>query len=229
MNKKIISASIVGAVFFVATILLFMLNYSIMFPSRIIGLVFILYGEIVFFTGYILIEYLSGKSNGVMTWAGLGTSILGYALIVCASSLIYMKLHIFAYVGFVSLQIVLLVLCVVISLFIAMASMSKKKNDERILGNQKVILEFVAALQEMADISTRGPELTKLAEMLRYTDTSCVVEVDTEIQESVERVRELAAATQDEDKELLDAELKTLRNLINKRNIQTRISKQGGL
>lgn len=227
MNKRIIGASLIGATVLLATVLIFMLNYSVFFPSQIIGFSFIVYSEIVLFAGYVLIEYISSKSHKLMSWAGLGTAIGGYAFLVFLSSLIFMKLHILLYLGFVSFQIVLFVICVIVCVLIVLASISKKQRDMGVDGAQNVIQGFIEQLSDLEAQCEDKKTICKISEMLKYTDTSCLVEADNEIEASLSKLKDILGE-EEPDAEKFQEEAYKLEKIIHKRNVQTRASKRGG-
>lgn len=228
MKDRTKVASIIGGVVVVATILIFVLSSYWIFPSSIIGLFFLLYSEIVFFGGFAVIEYWAPKSSGVMTRAGLGTTIGTYAVVVFVSSIIYMNTHIVRYRGFLVLQIILFVLVVAASLIIALSSKTKAVHDSRVLTADAMVRSFVDELTDIKNKVEKKDKIDKLIEAMRYSDTSSMVDVDVEIDETIAELKSIVFAEEFDESEA-DKNIDKIELLIKKRKLQTKSLKQGGI
>lgn len=228
MSSRVKVSTIIGGVVLLATIFIFVLAYPVILPSTILGLVFLLYGEIAFFAGFALVDYWASKSSGIMTRAGMGITIGAYAIAVCISSVIYMNLHIVLYRGFLILQILLFVCAATVSLIFGVVSKSKAVNDSKVLKSDEMVRGFVNELILVRDMTDKKASIDKLVEAMKYTDTSVMVDADVEIDEALVELKNIIMA--DELDELrFNKDIEKIEFLIKKRNLQTRSAKQGGI
>lgn len=228
MNRRIKISAIIGVVLFLATVLIFALSQPQIFTSTILGFVFLLYSEIMFFGGFALVEYLSSKTSGIITRAGLGITIGAYALVVFASSIIYMNLHINSARGFLVLQVLLVACAAIISIILVAVSKNKYTSDSKALKADTMVRGFADELVLIRDMSDKKESIDKLVEAMKYTDTSTMVDADVEIDEAIGELKNIVSA-EGSDESKLNKSIEKIEFLIKKRNLQTRNEKQGGI
>ena len=227
MNGRIKITSIIGAVVFFATILIFALIHPHpLVPSTWVGFAFLLYGELVFFFGFALVEWWASKSSQLMTRAGLGTIIGGYALIVIISSIFYINTPMFFVHWFIEIQILLCVVAVTLGLLMGYASKGRMERDEKILRSDAMVRDFADRLTALKEYAEDKKMMDKLIEGVRYSDTSVMVDADVEIDEAISALEKSLRSDEENEVSFGDA-TKNIEFLIKKRNLQTKSMKQG--
>lgn len=228
MNSRTKISTIIGSAVLLATILIFVLVHPVIFPSTVLGLVFLLYSEIVFFGGMVLVEYWASKFSNIMTRAGMGITIGTYAIIVFITSIIYMCIHIIAYRGFLILQIFLLVCVVAICIVFAVASKNRARNDSKVLKTDAMIRNFVDDLELVREQTDKKASVDKLVEALKYSDSSTMVNTDVELDGAILELKN-TVSVEKIDELKFDENINKIEFLIKKRNLQTRSEKRGGI
>ena len=146
MNRRAKISIIIGSIVFVATCMIFIIAEIEIYLSTTLGICFLLYSELVFFGGFVVVEYLADKSSQIMTRAGVGIPVEGYAIIVFLSSLIYINFLDSYPRRFLIFQIILLVITAGIALVTANASKTAKERDTEILQADLRVQEFIDRL-----------------------------------------------------------------------------------
>ncbi len=226
--KKIRVSSIIGLIFFFATILIFLLAQPPIISSTIIGLLFLLYSEIVFFVGITVIEYWASKSSNVMSHAGLTTTLAGYSVIVFISSIIHMTTHIINNRGFLIAQIILFVVATTIILIIATFSKRKSFSDSKINDAIAITQDYINELTLIQEKAENKNAIHDIIEKIQYSDRSSIVDADSEIELAIESLKHLVAPDEYNEDEF-NQEVNDLNLLIKKRELQLKSLKQGGM
>lgn len=228
MNRKSKLSLVLGIVVLLATICIFFLARPVFLPSTIIGFVFLLYSELVFFGGIILIGYLAQKSSGIITRAGVGLTIEIYALIVFISSLIYMNINLLFYRGFLIIQILLLVVAIIIASLLGVFSKEAYNKDAKVLRANAMCKEFESELILIREQVSDKKSIDKVIEQIRFSDTSSMCDADVEIDDKINELKTLISANETNDKDV-EGLVKDIEFLIKKRNLQIKNSNQGGI
>ena len=227
-NRRIITFGVTGIVVLLLTIAIFVLtrgedgNKSVM-----LGFAFLLYSEIVLFGGLIGIEILSSRGSGIVLRTGGGITLVLYTVFVAVSSGIYMLINTDHIKGFWILQIVLLAMCVISITVFGMTAATIKEKDDKLLGAVVRVDGMVVSLHLLEGHPVYGKQIAKLAENLKYTDTSTAVPVDENIVSEIAKLE--MKLTKEEENEETEQLLERLAVLIKQRNMQTRDRKMGGI
>lgn len=227
MSKRSKISLIIGGIVLLASIAIYIIC-PVIFPSTILGLCFLLYSEIVFFGGFVLIDFLARKSSKVLLWSGIAIPLGAYALVVFISSLIFMGARTTAIQGYLVFHIIALVVTVAICLIIGSFSVGAKERDEKVLGAGRTVQYAIDQLTLIKERADKKADVEKLIEGLRFSDTSVTVDADVELSDAIAALQNLVLADKTGDDEFTSA-VQRVDFLIKKRNLQTRASKQGGI
>jgi len=228
MNRRIKLTGIIGILFLVATIAIYAIARPEYYVSTGLGFGFLLYGEIVFFAGILLIEYWALNASQIITRVGAGIPIQGYALIVIVASLIYMNSHSILVKGFLILQIVLFVLAFTVTVLMLNFAKTRKINDNRVLQADAMAKDFENQLRMIRENCDCKDAIDKLIEGIKYSDTSTMVDADVELSDAIaELEREVKADEQNDS--AINLLIEKIEFLIKKRKLQTKSAKQGGI
>lgn len=228
MSRKSKVSLTIGAVVMVATIAIFVAIHPMIFPSTILGLCFALYSEVVLFGGFVLVDMLSRRTSTLLSWSGVGVTVGIYGGIVFASSILLMLIRTTHVSWFAILQIVIFVVAFAVILVIASFSARTRERDSKTLLAGAMIQNFRDRLVLLAERTGDGSEMRRLAEELRYVDSSVSVDADVEIDRVISHWESIADTEEIDDEECGKA-IKDLDFLIKKRNLQAKALKQGSI
>lgn len=228
MNGRAKISIIIGTIVLAATCMIFVIAGVGIYPSTVLGMLFLLYSEVVFFGGFVLVEYLADKSSQIMTRAGVGIPIEVYAVIVFLSSLIYINfLNSYTRV-FLIFQVILLVIISVLVLVTANVSMTAKERDTEILQADLTIQGFIDRLVLIKELIDKKADIDKLIDEIRYSDKSATVDADKELNDAILDLENLVQ-TREFDMPEFEKQVKEIGVLITKRKQQVKNLKQGGI
>jgi hypothetical protein len=228
MSARTKITTVIGIIVLVATIAIFAIARPVFYPSTGVGFGFLIYGEIVFFCGFAVVEYWAQKSSQIMTWTGVGIPVGAYALFVIISSILYMMSRSSFVRGFLILQMILLAAAAVVTLIMAGASKGRAQRDKKVLQADTMVKEFEAELMLIRELTERKSDVDKLIEGIKYSDTSVMVDADVELNDAISNLENIVRADELGDDDF-DKAIKDIEFLIKKRNLQTRNAKQGGI
>lgn len=228
MSKRSKASLIIGGLVLLASIVIYAIIRPPVFPSTIVGLGFLLYSEVVLFGGFLLMDFCGMKSSKLLLWSGAGVSLGIYAFVVFISSLVFINAHTAAVQGFWVFQIVLLAAALVICFIIGSFSIGAKERDEKTLEAGRTVQYAIDQLTLVKEQTDKKTAVDKLIDGLRFSDTSVTVDADVEINDTIMDLQKLVQSEEMDE----DGFLKTVQSiefLIKKRNLQTRVSKQGSI
>ncbi len=228
MIKKVQITVLLGVIVLIATGAVYAVARPEVYSSTAVGFAFLLFSEIVFFGGIVFVEYWALKSPGILTLAGIGVPLGGYALIVFISSIIYMNFHRIQLSKFLTLQIVLLVALIFIVVIMAVFSKAAKDRDDKTLQTDAMMRTFVDELTGIRDYIEKKSEIDHVIEEIRFSDTFAMVEADVELDEAISKLKK-KVTTEKVDEEELEKSIKNIEFLAKKRKLQVKNMKQGGI
>ncbi len=228
MSKRAKTLLIIGCIVLLGSIAVYLILSPTLFPSTVLGLCFLLYSEIVFFVGFILIDSRAEKSSKLLSWAGMGVSLGIYTVTVFASSLFFMRMHTAAVRGFLVFQIILLVLVLTVCLIIRNLSSGLRKQEEKVLEAGRTVQYAIDQLTLLREQAEKKTDVDKVIEDLRFSDISEITEADAEICNAIDALQTLVQSDDEKENEFSKA-LQDIELLIKKRNLQVRALKQGGI
>lgn len=230
MNRRNRTILISGVMMLLATIMISL--FCMKDWSGLTGWAFaaMLWSEIVFFGGLIFTEWISERTEQVITRSMLYTVIFAYSVINFLVSVCYMTLLKEAGTSFTVIQIVLLVIAA-IAIFISLTvSGGVQKGNEHTLKSTAKVDAMVERLNKLAVCPECEPfssSLKKLSDDLRFTDTSKVVSEDAEISDVISNIEIAADSVEESFNEKMQAALVRLNTLISKRKISVNAVNKG--
>lgn len=232
MNKRSKALLMIGTMIVLLSIFLFFMLTEDRITITWMGFAFILFVEIVLFGGLVLIEFLSHSVSQIMIRIIGGIALLGYASLSIIISIIYMSVESEAVRTYLVIQVILAVVLVIILVVAFISALSVKSNDSRVVSATTLISSYVDKLNLLKSDKKYAPysvALAKVAEGLRYSDTSTTVQSDGKIEANIDKL-ELTLRNQIDDKEKeVDIIIEELIVLINQRKIEVKNTKSGGI
>lgn len=234
MKNRNNAISIIGVTLVIFTAILFALLTEDRTRTMFICLGFIVGAEIVFFGGLLLIEYLSKTTSQIIlrTVCGITLSIGSLASILV--SCIYIGRDVDSLRGFYSWQLIIWVLAIVVLTIGYFTASSVNNSDSRTMNAVMTLAVVVDQLTTLSDDSRNtkyADQLKKIADELRYSDTSSLVPSDELIQNAVAKLEVVLVQEYGEDEK--DTEIKNLLSeilvLINRRKQEVKLTKVGGI
>jgi hypothetical protein len=232
MNKRGKTISISGIIMFVLTIFIFFMMTNDKVASTWISLFFLLFAEIILFGGFLMIEYLADKASQIVIRSGCGFVLIVYSIISIIVSMYYIISAKESVKILITIQIAALAIAgVLFAAFYTISVSIKERSDKVINATVRVnsVVDKLKILSQDVNNAKYKKQLSKIAEDLRFTDTSTLVSCDDEINRklvSLELVLLKEAGSKDSEVyELLEDMLM----LINKREIEVKNSKIGGV
>lgn len=234
MKNRNNAISIIGVTLVIFTAILFALLTEDRTRTMFICLGFIVGAEIVFFGGLLLIEYLSKTTSQIIlrTVCGitLGIGSLASILVSC----IYISRDVDILRGFYSWQLIIWVLAIVVLTIGYFTASSVNNSDSRTMNAVMTLAVVVDQLTTLSDDSRNtkyADQLKKIADELRYSDTSSLVPSDELIQNAVAKLEVVFVQEYGEDEK--DNEIKNLLSemlvLISRRKQEVKLTKVGGI
>ncbi|WP_312495582.1 hypothetical protein [Anaerosporobacter sp.] len=234
MKNRNNAISIIGVTLVIFTVILFALLTEDRTRTMFICLGFIVGAEIVFFGGLLLIEYLSKTTSQIIlrTVCGitLGVGSLASILVSC----IYIGRNVDSLRGFYSWQLIIWVLAIIGITIGYFTASSVKTSDTRTMNAVMTLTNIFDQLTSFSDDSRNtkyADQLKKIADELRYSDTSSLVPSDELIQNAVAKLEVVLVQEYGEDEK--DSEINNLLSeilvLINRRKQEVKLTKVGGI
>lgn len=227
MNRFKIS-TIIGCICLLATIIIFALAHPVILPSTIVAFLFILYAEVVFFGGFLFVDILAKSASGTLSRAGSGLTIAGYSIVVFVTSLLYLLSRSIFIRWFIVLQIVFFGIAFAIVAILSSFAKSEKANDLKNLQADAMINNFIAELSMIREKVEDKSIIDNMIELMRFSDSSVMVDCDVEIDEKLLHLKRLVEIGQVESENYKNL-IKEIEFLIKKRNLQAKNTKQGGI
>lgn len=228
MSRRSKVSLAIGVIVFLATMGIYAVIHPMIFPSAIVGLCFLLYAEVVFFGGFVLIDFWSRKSSKLMLWPGIGVPLSIYAVIVFISSFVFINAHTTNLQGFWILQIVLFVIAAAICLIVGSFSIGAKEKEEKVLNAERTVQYTIDQLLLIKEQTDKKADIDKLIDGLRFSDVSVAVDADVEICDAIAALQSIVQSTETDGDEFSRA-VQSIEFLIKKRKLQANASKQGGI
>lgn len=234
MKNRTSAISIIGVVLVVFTGILFALLTEDRRTSMFICLGFMVGAEIVFFGGLLAIEYLSRTTSQIIVRTVCGIIVGVGSLASILVSCIYMGRDIDSLRGFYSWQLIIWVLAIIGITIGYFTASSVKTSDTRTMNAVMTLTNIFDQLTSFSDDSRNtkyADQLKKIADELRYSDTSSLVPSDELIQNAVAKLEVVLVQEYGEDEK--DSEINNLLSeilvLINRRKQEVKLTKVGGI
>jgi hypothetical protein len=232
LNKRGKLISITAIICIVITIVLFFLLISNRNTAQWVGFLTLLVAELLLFGGMICLEQPADNSSQIILRTVNGFSIIAFPTISIIVSIIYIALKPVNFKLFTLVQILLLA-AMVILYFIGshVASYVKESNTELLAAESRILNIKDTLIQFSMDKSNSEYKvlLEKVAEEIRFSDTSTTVPADDEIKDCLTKL-ELALLRDVDNKnvEVTDI-LQNMLLLVKKRKTEVKNTKSGGV
>ncbi len=232
MNKRGKTLSIIGAISVAVTILLFFLLTSERSTMTWAGFCTILLAEIAMFGGLVFLESISAKLSQIVMSAIGGGALIAIPLISIVVSLLFMVSQSHAYKVFAAIQIVSFAILVILLIIAYQVSTSVKYNSDKLLSAEKTITRITDKLKILADDRSNkvySEKIKRIAEDIRYSDISTTVAADSEIETKIESLKLILLSENDQKEDEVNALLDDIFLLVNRRKMEVKNTKQGGI
>lgn len=234
MKNRNNAISIIGVILVIFTGILFALLTEDRTTSMFICLGFIVGAEIVFFGGLLIIEYLSRTTSQIILRTVCGITLGVCSLASVLVSCVYMGRDVDSLRWFYSWQLIIWVLAIVVITIGYFTASSVKTSDTKTMKTVVTLTNVANLLTSLSDDSRNtkyAEQLKKIADELRYSDTSSFVPSDELIQNAVAKLEFVLVQEYGEDEK--DSEIKNLLSemsiLINRRKQEVKLTKVGGI
>lgn len=230
MNIRGKTISISGVIILIATIIIATLCIDDWSRLTVLAFSTMLLTEIVFFGGLIFIEWISEKTEQLITRSSLYVLLSFYLVISILLSILYMVFFKEATTSFVIIQVILLAI-ITIAIMVSLAvSKSIYKSNEKTMTTLTSVEEMITRLNKLAALpkcAVYSSAIKKLSDNLRFTDVSVNVPEDAEIDGAISTI-EIEATIENEDAaETIKETLIHLNSLIAQRKVTSSAAKKG--
>jgi hypothetical protein len=232
LNKRGRSLSAIAIICIIVTVALFFILTSERNISQWVGLVTMLTAELILFGGIIYLELVAERSSQIILRIVCGLSLLifsGISIIVSIICIVTRPEHLKAFTG---IQILLLAIMIILIILGKHAASHVNKSSTEILAAESKLRSIKDALEQMAinkKYSEYKPLLDKVAEAVRFSDTSAIVPADDEIVSCLADLEDALLKDMDNKAIVITEILDNMLLLVNKRKIEIRNKKSGSV
>lgn len=232
MKTRKTSIIISAVITFLATIIIatFCINDWVGITPWAFGM--ILWSEIVFFGGLILLENVSKGTEQLISRSVISTLLSCYLIANVCSSIVFIAFFNEYTEVFVVLEVLFFVILAIGVVVALAASKGVYESNERTMQTVSTVEGMISRLNKLSMTPQCEPysaTLKKLYEDLRFTDVSVNVPVDEEIEQAISTI-EIEISGKDElDDEMLKSTMVRLNSLIEKRKVETKDCKKGSI
>lgn len=230
MNKRSKSIFLSGCIVLAATIMVSML--CIKDWSGLTGLAFstMLLAEIVFFAGFISVEWIAEKTEQVIARSAVYTLVCAYAAANILVSILYIVFFKEKVTSFAVIQVVLLAaaaIAVIVSLTAGKSIYESNDNTMKAVINVEALIERLNQLAVSPACTDFSSSLRKLSDDLRFTDISKSVQEDADISDVISAIEIESGHSSEHTFETIKTALIRLNSLIEQRKLTVSASKKG--
>lgn len=232
MNHRSKAIAIIGAILLALTMLLFFVAPDHRLVITWVGFIFIILSEIILFVGLILIEYLADDVSPIIIRAGAGTTLIVCTILSILSSIFFIITKSESVKAFVVIQGILGVILAIILVVSYTSAKSVKINSDQVVNSVATIEFLISKLNLLKDDKKNmkfSEVIGKIAEELRYSDLSTLVPSDYELEKNIAQLEIALMKTQEENEQEINNLLEALLTNVNRRKIEVKSTKQGGL
>ncbi|MDD3028042.1 MAG: hypothetical protein PHI41_08370 [Erysipelotrichaceae bacterium] len=220
MNRMSVVYLVAGVLSVVATLSIFLVNSNQEFAIHIwLGFFAMLYGEVAFFGGMILIEKYAQERNLLILKTGGGIVVGVYALLTFLLSFVYMNVEYASPFTFLSFLAILLVYTLIVESIFVLVSRRVFKKEVR--GQAREVVDKY--LEELDLIEAQEPYLsriTKLKEKIRIMDPRQAEAIGESFYQTVGELQEQMRVFSSENEMKVNELLATLEQLPDSQNTQ---------
>jgi hypothetical protein len=232
MNKRSNTLLISGLLIILLTIFIFFIATENRITITWLCFVFMLLAELILFGTFILVEYYSSKTSQIVLRSGCTFTALAYSMLSILISIIYLisdneKVKLYLVLQFILLAITLILLMI----FFTTANSVKLNNDKTIYSCSKInsIVDKITLINNNNQNTKYKKPIFKILEELKYSDTSTSVAIDDDIELKIIKL-EVALLNDNANKDIeLNNLFEEILLLINKRKLEVKNMKLGGI
>lgn len=232
MNRRSKAILLSGLIVIAATIFITLLCINEWSDLKKYAFSAIIWSEIVFFGGFIFVEWASKRTEQIIIRSGLYTLISAYAAINIIFSIIFSIITIAffdkAVTLFMVVEAILFSIAAVVSIILFVLSRSLYRLNEQTMKsveNVESMAERLNKLSENPNYERFSDTLKKLSQDLRFTDVSVNCLKDDEINNIISDI-EFENLDEKSDEKIEDFLIR-LKSLINQRKVFIETSKKG--
>lgn len=226
------SISICGIVTFIATIILSEMGIDDWSGLTKWAYYTILGSEIIFFSGLLWAEYISQKTEQIITRVALYLLLSTYTFINIVVAIIFILFYKNENTSFINIEVIINALLFTAIVVFLTASKSIYKSNQKTMSNLNNVTAIIERLDKLATVDkclAYRPTLNKLSEDLRFSDVSSPVWEDSEINKTISVIEiEVMKNSDTSDKTIKEA-LVNLNSLIAQKSIAISLSKKGNI
>lgn len=188
MNRQNITISIAGVIILLVTITISTLCIDDW--SGLTGWAFatMLWSELLFFAGLVFVEWVAARTEQIITRTALYTLLSAYAIVNIPVSIIYLAFFKEAATSFIIVEVVLLAVVAIAVVATLTISKSVHQSNEKTMNSVVMVESLIERMNKLAltpNCEKYSSQLKKMSDSLRFTDTSVVVQEDTEIIDAI--------------------------------------------
>lgn len=228
MNRRSKAILLSGLIVIAATIFITLLCINEWSDLKKYAFSAIIWSEIVFFGGFIFVEWASKRTEQIIIRSGLYTLISAYAAINIIFSIITIAFLDKTVTLFMVVEAILFSIAAVVSIILFVLSRSLYRLNEQTMKsveNVESMAERLNKLSENPNYERFSDTLKKLSQDLRFTDVSVNCLKDDEINNIISDI-EFENLDEKSDEKIEDFLIR-LKSLINQRKVFIETSKKG--
>jgi hypothetical protein len=230
MKRRSITISIIGVITLIVTIIISTLCIADWSGLTVLAFSTIIWTEVVFFGGMVLVEWAAERTEQVFTRSALYVLFSAYAVINIPVSILYIAFLKQARTSFVIVEVVLLAVIAIIMVVSLSASKRVYQCNQKTMENLAGIEAMIERLNKLAvspECETYSSALKKLSDDLRFTDISASAPEDTEIAVAISSIEIEVKSAGENTAETIKETLVRLNSLIAQRKLAVCASKKG--
>lgn len=226
--KRTKAISIVGCITVIATAIVWLIVAR---PMQVVAMIFNLWAEIALFLGLGLIEVIQERKRSDVSRIGMTVVVIFYSLISFVVSLIYALTSPFGIKDFSVAEVVFLAIALILCVLFYFLGIGRADKDSQysqaMSMNQHSVDSLSALALETEDVDIKS-RLQKMAEQLRYSDSTKYGQIDDEISTQISHLSELMKSSdQAENRSAIREQIETLEKTLQKRKIFVTSAQRG--
>lgn len=191
---------------------------------------FMLWAEIAFMGGFLLIERIAKSTNQVIFRSGFGVVLTVYFVLSMVLSLTAALNKSFDLKWLWAFQVVLLVILLILAMLFYLSADRVRRSNNVVAGNMTMVNDMLGRINMLKGDERNkeyAPLLSSIADKFYFSDTSTIVSADGEIEKQITLLETALLQSDDSDKASIPQIIKKIDTLINQRKIEVGNTKRG--
>lgn len=233
MNRRSKTLLLSGVIVVFTTIIILVLCIKDWSGITPLASIFIVFAELILFLGMTFVEKIATATEQLVIRSSYSVLLLFYTAISVIISLVFINKNKYAFITFIVLQLLLFSIIIIQLIVMYFTSKGIRIFKEKTLTATTQLDSLIGRLNtlsasESAKANTKA--LKKLAEDLRFTDTSTLVASDTQIDRVISELElELNKETEAQRSEFIEHNITLLNSLIAKRKVEVSSIRKGNI